>query len=327
MYRSTPVVLQYAQAIATCQLLPTLLKRASLPPSTPQTNSQRSALTMEDIVRLFNRLSRPKATPTGLPNHWVFGARHVPLSPPGDLVIAVHPPSRFVLQAGPAQILSASSVAERAKALVPLLLNAFIKGSEAPGGRQPTDPSPFAPWTWATEDPQLAKAVEDHLKRCGVKHELCSVGVCSAKEKEVLEERWSSLYRTLLGTLGPAPLPTTPLSAATPGDASRCHGCGLSRDAFSDPLMRCSACGKAYYHSPACQRQHWKQHKPTCLANRPPTTGPASSAASASAATSSNVDAHTYYNSAARVAPDAQALMKTLHLSPPASPTSLEGTA
>lgn len=51
-------------------------------------------------LREFNNLPRPRTTPSGLPNHWVFRVRHVPLNPLGDLVVAVHPQSFFQLQAG-----------------------------------------------------------------------------------------------------------------------------------------------------------------------------------------------------------------------------------
>lgn len=265
---------------------------------------------MEGTVRSFNRLSRSTTTPTGLANHWVFGVRHVPLNPPGDLVVAVHPVSGFVLQAGPAQILSKASAPEQAQALTPLLLKAFTTGSASPGGRQPTDHKPFAPWTWATEDPELARAVEAHLRRAGVKHELCSVGVCCEEDSAFLEEKWIDFYHTLVRSMG---LPTEPPSSARPGDASRCHGCGLRSDGVSRPFMKCSACGKAFYHSKDCQRQHWKLHKPTCLENRPANAASASPVPPARAARPI-VDALTYFNTTARENPDAQALMRALHL-------------
>ena len=89
---------------------------------------------MEEAVRSFNRLARPQTTPTGLPNHWVFRIRHVPLNPPGDLLVAVHPLSRYTLQAGPAQVLSLPTLPEKAEAIVLLLLNTFIKGDRDPSG-------------------------------------------------------------------------------------------------------------------------------------------------------------------------------------------------
>lgn len=270
-------------------------------------------------MRSFNRLARPRTTPSGLPNHWVFGVRHVPLEPPGDLVVAVHPRSDFFLQGGPGQILSSSSVSDKAQALLPFLLDAFVKGSQSPLGSERTDPPPFAPWTWATEDPELAKALEELLSQYGVVNELCRVGTCSGDDKHILEEAWSGVYRTMTSLIGGG-------SAVTPGDTTRCHGCGLSGESFSEPLKKCSACGKAWYHSQDCQRKHWKKHKPACLANRPTKPKTDSSASSASAA-GSKVDAHKYYNTTARLSSEAQALMSTLYLSFPPSPTATEGIA
>lgn len=84
------------------------------------------SLTMEARVRLLNNLPRSEKTPSGLPNHWVFGVCHVDLDPPGDLLLAVHPQSIYLNQAGPAQILSLASVAEKAEAIIPCLLDSFI---------------------------------------------------------------------------------------------------------------------------------------------------------------------------------------------------------
>lgn len=284
---------------------------------------------MDGTVRSFNRLARPRTTPSGLPNHWVFGVRHVPLEPPGDLVVAVHPRSEFFFQGGPGQILSLSNVTEKAQALLPLLLDAFIKGSQSPLGGQPTDPPPFAPWTWATEDPELAKALEDCLSQHGVVNELCQVGTCSEDDKSILEQAWSGVYQSMLNLIGRGAQPARSRPAISSGDTTRCHGCGMSGESFSEPLKKCSACGKAWYHSQDCQRKHWKEHKPACLAQRPKNTNAHSNpdtgtSASTSSAAGSMADAHKYYNTTARSSPEAQALMKTLYLSFPSSPTSNE---
>ncbi|EME81186.1 uncharacterized protein MYCFIDRAFT_204223 [Pseudocercospora fijiensis CIRAD86] len=193
---------------------------------------------MEDLVREFNSLPRPQTTPTGLPNHWVFRTRHVPLQPPGDLLIAVHPPSTFALHAGPAQILNLPSLPDKATAIVSLLLDAFIKGSRDPTGRQ--EAPAFAPWTWATDDQELAEAIQLKLRDHGVQEALCNVGLLQL------------------------------------GDASQCHHC---RKTFSTSPKRCSACGKAYYCNRDCQKADWKRHKkPDCLANRSDSNSSASAA-------------------------------------------------
>lgn len=146
-------------------------------------------------IHEFSSLPRPRTTPSGLPNHWVFNVRHVPLNPPGDLVVAVHPRSYFQLQAGPAQILALPTSAERAEALIPHLLQAFITGGDP-------NAASWAPWSWSTDDQELASALEVKLRVHGVASELCTVPVCSAAEKEVVDDAWSSLVGTLMKFMG-----------------------------------------------------------------------------------------------------------------------------
>lgn len=75
-----------------------------------------------------------------------------------------------------------------------------------------------------------------------------------------------------------------------PGDATRCHGCAAAGDSFSEPLKKCSGCGKAWYHSQDCQWNHWKAQKPTCLASRPKKANTVPS----SNAEGNDFDAHKY---------------------------------
>lgn len=284
-----------------------------------------SAYTMDDIVRSFNRLIRQRTTPGGLPNHWVFGVRQVPLQPPGDVVVAVHPLSNFILLSGLGQILSSSNVSDKAQALLPLLLDAFVRGAP---GRQPTDFPPFAPWTWAAEDPELAKPLEKCLSQHGFVNELCWIRTCSDDDKNILQDVWSRGYQTMTTLIGRGIPSTHSQPTVTPGDTTRCHGCGMSGERFPEPLKKCSACGQAWYHSQDCQRKHWKKHKPSCLANRPTNTNTntkSDSSASSTSAAGSKVDVFKYYNTTARSSPEAQAVMNTLYLRFPLSPTATEG--
>lgn len=277
---------------------------------------------MEDTVRSFNKLLRPSTAPTGLPNHWVFGTRHIAVNPPGDLVLAVHPKSQFILQAGPVKILSLPTASAKAAAIIPLLLDLFIKGSESPGGRRPSDPEPFAPWTWSMDDPELVPAIAEGLKRHGVLGELQNPSICSNEERDLLDEvssRRTRLLEQLMNMMGCSAAEAATVSVI-PGDRSKCHGCGLGQESFSQKLMGCSACSQAFYHSQTCQRQHWKQHKPTCLANRSSSNQP--SASSATTTAYANMGAYDYYNTVARTAPDAQALLRSLKIDP-ASPEGL----
>ncbi|KAK2050621.1 hypothetical protein LZ31DRAFT_547905 [Colletotrichum somersetense] len=282
---------------------------------------------MEHTVRSFKSLSRKRTTPTGLPNHWVFGLRHVPIDPEGDLVVVVHPLSRYLLSAGPAQILSLPGASDKAKALVPLLLDAFLKGNSSSGALS-TSETFFAPWSWEVDDPELASAISQELKQLGIEGVLGHVEACSAGDRAILDESWHALLERLRGMTqgaskqhtGPKAATATASPAVELGDRSKCHGCGSNRESFAAPLKMCSACGQAWYHSQDCQRQHWKQHKKACLANR---SGANASPASTSGAKPSLEEPYTYYNQIARKSPDAQKLLRALRLDP-ASP---EGTA
>jgi hypothetical protein len=53
--------------------------------------------TLQEKVQAFNALPRPKTRLSGLPNHWVIAVRHVAIEPSGDLVIAVHPLSHYII--------------------------------------------------------------------------------------------------------------------------------------------------------------------------------------------------------------------------------------
>jgi len=244
---------------------------------------------MEERVRSFNGLPWPKQTPSGLPNHWVFGICRVDLPQPGDMVLAVHPPSSYLLQGGPSQILSLATGPDKAEAIVPRLLDAFIKWQA-----DPTDAPPLAPWTWSTLDPEIAETVQDSLRKHGIRPKLCQVGVCSAEERTALETVRARLFEGLMERLPQLP------AAVPQGDSTRCHGCGTSRDSFFQPLKKCARCNNAFYHSKDCQKTHWKRHKPTCI----------------SPADVPNLDANTYYRAAAPLDPGAGALMASLNLDP-----------
>ena len=47
-------------------------------------------------------------------------------------------------------------------------------------------------------------------------------------------------------------------------DLFRCFNC--QTEGRSPPLRKCTQCEVAYYCSKTCQRGHWKQHKPACIA-------------------------------------------------------------
>jgi hypothetical protein len=57
----------------------------------------------------------------------------------------------------------------------------------------------------------------------------------------------------------PAPKPSAPVDPKAP----KCVVCGKATD------TKCSRCKKAYFCSPACQKENWKYHKAVCV---PPTS-------------------------------------------------------
>lgn len=223
---------------------------------------------MEAKVHEFNNLPRPRTVPGGKANRWVFGACHVDLNPSGDIVMAVHPESRYLNVSSPTQVHSLPSLSAKADAIVPYLLEAFLKRNSD----MIQDNQRLAPWTWSTLDADMARAVEDALKKAGVRNELCKVGVCTPEELDILEETCAGFFATLLKSLLAVPRP-----AVARGDATRCHGCGFSRESFFKPFMKCAGCSSAFYHSRKCQKKDWTDHKPNCY---PPVANPNSNPAS-----------------------------------------------
>jgi len=215
---------------------------------------------MENTVYAFNRLPRPRTTPTGLPNHWYFTIRHVPLTPPGDLLHLVHPLSRYIHCAGPKQILSLPSPAAQAHVVVPLLLESFLSGLGNGLNGEGLDIPVFAPWSWGTNDAKLARAIEEKLRVLGVREELCTVQ-CGNKEHEAIsDESWSGFYAQLTKMMSQHP---DMERTGGPG-AQVCGGCRKDCSSLSKPLKRCTRCGEARYCSRECQKADWKQHKKVC---------------------------------------------------------------
>ncbi|GKT60631.1 hypothetical protein ColTof4_00757 [Colletotrichum tofieldiae] len=215
---------------------------------------------MNGIVLKFNKLPRPQTIHSGLPNHWVFGLRWVSDEWAHDLMCAIHPQSKtMVFKAS--EILRLSTDTEQAKKAATALLKLFIQNSITNQGSG----SLIAPWSWATDDPELAATIGDELRRLGVKHELCHVGICSAKDTEILDEG-SEPHLRMFREVTDNDVPHW--FVAPPGDESRCHGCGLAKESFPQPLRIYPTYSEEWYHSSACQWQHRKKHTSTCLTNR-----------------------------------------------------------
>ncbi|KAK4214357.1 hypothetical protein QBC37DRAFT_387240 [Rhypophila decipiens] len=202
--------------------------------------------------------------------------------------MAVNPQSLYGLQSGLGQILSLPTTREKAAATIPCLLDAFVNMNPM----YPSAPT-FAPWTWSTLDPDMAGAIEDGLKDCGVKPDLCKVSVCSDEERGALETVRAGVFKKMTDLSE-----TIERDPVALGDSTKCHGCGMKNQCFFEPLKKCARCREVYYHSTECQRKHWKQHKSVCCT---PGTAP-------------SLDAVEYYNQKAPTDPKARALMSSLRL-------------
>lgn len=167
-----------------------------------------------DLVASFNTLPGNWLASSGsVRNHWHFSTRHVPIPPASDLLFMVNPEARYVHAEGPAQLLPLATAAERAALVVPMLLKAFPSGMAA--GLSPA-PSFGAPWTWATNDTELATAVEVRLEELGVREELQSVQVGKDDEDRISEEEWPDLLGKVPGAPG-----ATRTTAGTTSDSRR----------------------------------------------------------------------------------------------------------
>ncbi|KAI8818185.1 uncharacterized protein EV422DRAFT_538986 [Fimicolochytrium jonesii] len=115
-------------------------------------------------VRRFNSLGRHPLAPSGLvPNHWHFSIRRITLPPASDVLLLVSPPSRYMHIERPTTptFISSLDPDARAAVIVPMLLKGFNSGLGGPETR--------APFTWATNDVETARAVERELATVGVR--------------------------------------------------------------------------------------------------------------------------------------------------------------
>lgn len=264
---------------------------------------------MEDRVRSFNTLARAETTPGGLgieaPNHWSFGICHIDLLSFEDIVMVANTATGQVYQGGSADILSLPTVGERAEAAIPCLLDAFVNPTTSFHSPHATSfHLPPALWAWSTLDPDMARAIEDGLKKHGVLPALCNVGGCTAEEREFLIETREML---------PFMDSEFERELVAPGDPTRCHGCRCKAECFFQPLRKCAGCSTTFYHSRECQKKHWKVHKAKC--GIPGTTsGTPSTTSSGTSSGTPTIEAEEYYKTEARKDPEAQSLMSSLRL-------------
>jgi hypothetical protein len=246
---------------------------------------------LPELVAALNKLERSPKSQSGLvDNHWQFAVQHVHIEPAGDLLHLVNPGSRFCHTEGPAAILSATSAAARADIVIPLLLKAFVN---ATGNQHDPRVSPCAPWSWGTDDTELAKALQKTLKTVGVRKELCVVQVGDEENIKIQREEWTKILRSVKALVEP-----------------RCNKCKGGPPGEKWKLQLCGGCKTAHYCSRDCQKADWKEHKTICkdLAND---TNPGSSSSP------SSTSATEYYENIAPSMPEAQRLAREVGLTLP----------
>lgn len=151
----------------------------------------------QDLISNFNALPRPAQAPSGIvPNHWNISIRHVPVSPPGDLVFLVQPDSRYVHSEGPIQkvegqprghVLNPKSLVTL-QTIARLIIKAFVEGMGAGNAITPT-----APWSWKTNDPNFARRIVKVMADMGVREDLMNMMMADANELAACDEAWQSL--------------------------------------------------------------------------------------------------------------------------------------
>jgi len=146
------------------------------------------------LVNKFNKLPRTPRAPSGLvDNHWTFCIRPVPLHPPGDVIFIINPGSRYTHLEGPMPgTFTTLPLPTKAKMIATFLVKAFAQGMD-PDPRTPK----LAPWSWATEDRELATSIGEALRLFEVRGECCTIGIATEVEKSVLKEEWPRFLNTL----------------------------------------------------------------------------------------------------------------------------------
>jgi hypothetical protein len=183
----------------------------------------RKALLVYMSVKAFNALPRKPRSPSGLPNHWHFDLRFVHLEPtPSHVLFLVQLDSSYIhserLPLGIPATMSGmeffpetgfEAAPEVAKALIHSFVDNFgLKKFEL------NPPPALAPWTLTTEDPQLAMAVGEELKKMGVRAELCKIHVVKGKALTTAQLAFDGFWKSLKTQIGITGLPgdvlTTP---------------------------------------------------------------------------------------------------------------------
>jgi len=177
-----------------------------------------------------------------------------------------------------------------------MLLKAFVTKL---GIADPQVPS-YGPWSWGTNDGNLATALEERMKAAGVREELCTIEVGDEKKIAIQQEEWTRF----LGMMEEKARP-------------KCAKCGQGAKDEAHKLMLCSSCKCVHYCSKVCQKLDWKQHKGLCasLAKSAISTGTTTTTIRAGSGKGSpSAGVLEYFQTIAPDMPEAQALAREIGL-------------
>ena len=152
------------------------------------------------LVTSFNALPRNRLSPSGaVPNHWHISLRHIPLQPPGYALFIVNPASAYVHTEGPLPPSYHDATVEvKASLWSILLLRAFNNGL---GTTDQGVPPIGRPWSWASNDAEMAGAVGERLRGLGVTAPE-GIGIAEEEENKKADECWEGLFTTLRQQMG-----------------------------------------------------------------------------------------------------------------------------
>ncbi|XHG00977.1 hypothetical protein AWENTII_004384 [Aspergillus wentii] len=151
------------------------------------------------FVKAFNELPRPQTSPDGKPNHWHITIQTLPLDPDDDLVFLVRPSTGNIHLEGKTKIKPLPSPTTKAKVIAPLLLESFVVGMNSGRHGEPIPGvSRTAPRSWGTRDRKLAKALEEYMKKIGVRKELCTVQAGSEADEKLAQKKWDTWSEELV---------------------------------------------------------------------------------------------------------------------------------
>ncbi|KAJ7281598.1 hypothetical protein C8J57DRAFT_1219466 [Mycena rebaudengoi] len=162
-------------------------------------------------VDKFNKLPRNPLAPSGrVPNVWHFDIRYVQFQPPSHMVFLLQPESGFIhtelVPIGKPQNIGFAffpdTAKEAATEIAKALIHAFVTTMGA-GKFEMKAPPPYAPWSFTTDQKDIAKEVGEALKTLGVKApELWSVKFTAGEITKQAQDAFSNCFNSMKASMG-----------------------------------------------------------------------------------------------------------------------------